>query len=156
MSPHRQTLIDLARKHGWTYGAELGVDKGILFEKFLTDVKGLRLIGVDIFPIQYRKDRCQAIAAEYPDRATLLVMRTVDAAQMVGDGSLDFVFIDADHSYESVKEDIQHWAPKVRPGGWIGGHDYNKKWPGVIRAVDEAYGARVKTYQPGSIWGLFA
>jgi predicted O-methyltransferase YrrM len=156
VSPHRQTLIDLARKHGWTRGAELGVDKGILFEKFLTDIKDLHLIGVDIFPIVHRKDRCHAIAAEYPDRATLLVMRTSEAAQLVDDASLDFVFIDADHSYESVKEDIAHWAPKVRKGGWIGGHDYNKNWPGVIRAVDEAYGSRVKTYQPGSIWGLFA
>ena len=52
----------------------------------------------------------------------------------------DFVFIDADHSYEGCAADIKAWASKVRPGGWVCGHDYEnehfKKF-GVTRAVDE-------------------
>jgi hypothetical protein len=56
------------------------------------------------------------------------------------DGSLDFVFIDGDHSYDGVKLDISLWLPKVKPGGWIGGHDYDHpKLPGVSKAVDEAF-----------------
>lgn len=155
MSPHRQTLTTLVQQHRWTYGAELGVDKGLLFQKLLTDCKSLTLVGVDVFPVPHRLKRCQHIAAEIGDRAHLLVMTTCEAAAHVADGSLDFVFIDADHRYESVNEDIAHWAPKVRKGGWVGGHDYNEKWPGVVRAVDEAYGGRVQRYQPGSIWGVF-
>ena len=53
----------------------------------------------------------------------------------------DLVFIDATHSEESVREDIQLWAPKVRPGGIVCGHDYNnKRFPGVKIAVDEYFG----------------
>ncbi len=38
---------------------------------------------------------------------------------------LDLVFIDGDHSYECVRQDIDSWMPKVRPGGILAGHDYN-------------------------------
>jgi cephalosporin hydroxylase len=56
------------------------------------------------------------------------------------DNSLDFVFIDATHSYESVKEDIRLWLPKIKYGGYIGGHDYNPKdWAGVVQAVNESF-----------------
>jgi predicted O-methyltransferase YrrM len=51
--------------------------------------------------------------------------------------SLDVVFIDLDHSYEAVKEDIKLWLPKVKRGGYIAGDDYHPNWPGVIQAVDE-------------------
>ena len=64
-------------------------------------------------------------------------MTTNEAAGLFKDESLDAVFIDADHSYEAVKLDIQNWLPKVRKGGILAGHDYNSAWPGVIRAVNE-------------------
>ena len=51
--------------------------------------------------------------------------------------SLDVVFIDLDHSYEAVKEDIMLWLPKVKKGGYIAGDDYHEHWKGVIQAVDE-------------------
>ncbi len=69
---------------------------------------------------------------------------SLDAAKMFKDRSLDFVFIDADHNYESVKVDIAAWRSKVKPGGILAGHDYgNSQWPGVKQAVDEALGDRV-------------
>jgi hypothetical protein len=37
---------------------------------------------------------------------------------------LDFIYIDANHAYDFVKEDIECWYPKVKPGGWVMGHDY--------------------------------
>ena len=50
----------------------------------------------------------------------------------------DLVFIDAEHSYAAIKEDIAAWFPKIKAGGWIGGHDYqNPKFPGVTTGVDE-------------------
>lgn len=155
MSPHRQTLVNLVRKHGWTRGAELGVDKGILFQHLLESCPDLHLIGVDVCPVPHRRERCYAIQQQFADRATLLEMTTDEASAYVPDGSLDFVFIDADHAYESVRRDIAHWHQKVRSGGWLGGHDYNAKWPGVVSAVDEIFGRRVKTFQPGSIWGVW-
>ena len=53
------------------------------------------------------------------------------------DESLDVVFIDLTHTYESVKEDIGLWLPKVKRGGILSGHDYEDSWPGVVKAVDE-------------------
>jgi predicted O-methyltransferase YrrM len=154
-SPHRPTFVKLVKHRGWTRGAELGVQKGILFSLLLTSCHDLNLLGVDLGVDPIRRERCEGIAAQFSDRATFLVSSTHDAAQLVGNGSLDFVFIDADHSYEAVKDDIACWKSKVRRGGWLGGHDYNQKFPGVVRAVDEAFGFGVKRWD-GSIWGVWA
>ncbi len=59
------------------------------------------------------------------------------ASKLYADNSLDFVFIDANHSYKFVKDDINAWYPKVKKGGILAGHDYERRWPGVIQAVDE-------------------
>jgi len=62
-------------------------------------------------------------------------MESVAAAAIYEDNSLDFVFIDADHTYESITSDIKSWLPKVKVGGIISGHDYNH--PPVNQAVHE-------------------
>ena len=62
---------------------------------------------------------------------------STEASKLYADNSLDFVFIDANHSYEFVKDDINAWYPKVKKGGILAGHDYDRSWPGVIQAVDE-------------------
>jgi predicted O-methyltransferase YrrM len=74
-----------------------------------------------------------------------------DMAAAYDDGSLDFVMIDGDHSYESVRKDIQAWRPKVSPGGILAGHDYVvAEWSGVIEAVN----AECERYEiwRGSAW----
>lgn len=52
--------------------------------------------------------------------------------------SIDFLFIDADHSYDSVKEDLTLWFPKVKKDGIIAGHDYTTHTD-VKKAVDEFF-----------------
>jgi hypothetical protein len=49
---------------------------------------------------------------------------SMDAVKRVPEGSLDFVYIDANHEYPWVTEDIVHWSKRVRPGGIVAGHDY--------------------------------
>lgn len=66
-------------------------------------------------------------------------MTSVEASQLYQDCSLDFVFIDAGHSYASVKQDIESWLPKLKHGSILAGHDYNNGWPGVNRAVNEKF-----------------
>lgn len=61
---------------------------------------------------------------------------SVNASKKFKDKSLDFVFIDASHDYESVKQDINAWFPKIKQGGTLAGHDYHKAF-GVKKAVDE-------------------
>ena len=62
-------------------------------------------------------------------------MTSEEASKKFEDNSLDFVFIDACHEYECVKEDIIHWLPKIAPNGILAGHDAD--WEGVQRAVSE-------------------
>jgi hypothetical protein len=55
--------------------------------------------------------------------------------EQIPDESLDCVFVDGDHSYNAVLEDLRFWFKKVRPGGQMLGDDY---WmPDVRRAVEE-------------------
>lgn len=64
---------------------------------------------------------------------------SVEASLDYADKSLDFVFIDADHSYEGVKRDIISWLPKMKNGSILAGHDYG--WsPDVRRAVKDVFG----------------
>ena len=71
-------------------------------------------------------------------------LSSVEAAKLYADNSLFFVFIDGSHLYESVREDILAWLPKVKPGGFIGGHDIDQteEFNGVRRAVDELIGKK--------------
>lgn len=64
---------------------------------------------------------------------------SVEAASLYEANTLDFVFIDANHVYEAVKDDLQAWFSKVKTGGIIAGHDYYND-PGVKKAVDEFFG----------------
>ena len=56
------------------------------------------------------------------------------------DESLDFVFIDASHDYDSVKKDIEMWYPKVKKGGILAGHDYAQLTAVVHKDVNEFFG----------------
>jgi hypothetical protein len=69
---------------------------------------------------------------------------------------VDAVYLDGNHDYKFVKQDIELWLPHIRPGGIIGGHDYERSHPGVIAAVDEAFGDKVKTLQnQGCDWLVY-
>lgn len=78
---------------------------------------------------------------------TGLLGNSWELASQFPDGWFDFVFIDGDHSYEGVIQDIRAYLPKVRKGGIIAGHDYCSlsdagafdEMPGVARAVSECF-----------------
>ena len=150
-SNHRDVMVMLAQQRGWRRGVELGIGKGFLFGRFLSECPDLTMIGVDTFLRPERKARAYGVAERFPDRATLYERTTANAAALVADGSVDFVFIDAGHSYQAVLTDIQRWRSKVRVGGWLGGHDYCEKFPGVKRAVHEIFGDHVDLL-PATIW----
>jgi len=73
------------------------------------------------------------------------IMKSINAAKLLSKNGfeIDLVFIDADHSYEAVKADIEAWWPLLKDGGIMSGHDYCKEgvsWPGVHKAVHEMFG----------------
>ena len=61
----------------------------------------------------------------------------------------DFIYIDANHSYESVKQDIILAKKLIKPNGIIAGHDYRETYQGVIKAVKEEF-SEVKIYRDSS------
>lgn len=93
---------------------------------------------------QEQQNNCMARTVEVTqfagERAKIVALSSPDAAEVIEDGSLDFVFIDADHSYDGCQRDIALWYPKLKPNGLFSGHDYDHpefpSW-GVKRAVDE-------------------
>ena len=161
-----EVITGLCLINGFRIGAELGVSGGRFTSFLLSRLPDAKMIAVDLWDEQPPRDEEGAetytahnLPAKYeflkktwdehfPERVRMMRMRTVEAAQHVNDGSLDFVFIDADHSYSGCKADIEAWAPKVRKGGLIAGHDLN--WPTVKKAVDEKY-ERYVIY-PDNVW----
>lgn len=70
------------------------------------------------------------------DNLKVLRMSSEEAVKQFEDKSIDMLFIDAEHTYEGVKEDIKLWLPKVKK--IVCGHDYCDVWEGVKKAVDES------------------
>lgn len=74
-----------------------------------------------------------------------------DAASLYSDQSLDFVFIDAGHDYESVFKDLNAWYPKIKNGGIFAGHDYHYNC-GVFPAVNDFFKDKGKIKQINACW----
>lgn len=81
----------------------------------------------------------------------VLKMTSKDAAQNLSNQKFDMIFIDANHTYESVREDIQLWKDKANV--LLCGHDYSLLWPGVVAAVYMEIG--YVDFVMETIWGKF-
>jgi predicted O-methyltransferase YrrM len=139
----REKLYQLFNELGYCYGAEIGVRDGENASTMFHTIPNLHLFLVD--PWFYIET--SRITKTYHDRAlrrmknraaTIYHMTGDAAAQKVADNSLDFVFIDGDHSYDGCMLDIILWSRKVKSGGIVSGHDYiyKRQGEGVKRAVD--------------------
>lgn len=84
----------------------------------------------------------------YPN-VTKIKSLSVEAAKRF-DTMVDFVYIDASHDYGSVVADINAWLPHIRPGGWIGGHDYGVAGCHVAKAVLNTLGNPIRLFSDSS------
>lgn len=156
-------LSEIINDRKFVTGVELGVKEGETFGYLLSKCPKLKLTGVDLYQTQPKnvvqdylgwnqsrnEARAQDIVKKNSGRAKLLVMDSVQAASSFEDKSVDFIFIDADHSVEAVYKDISAWYPKIKnPKAGIFGHDYN--WPSVRYVVDNMF-ADVFEYQD-NVW----
>lgn len=139
-----QNRLDLAKyfnELGFKKGAEVGVFGGYYSEVLCKAIPGLDLTCIDIWGWgKYQRAEEECLERLRPYNTTIIKKYSVEAAQDVPDGSLDFVYIDAAHDYENVKKDIEAWAPKVRVGGIIAGDDFyqgKSGGMGVMQAVTE-------------------
>ena len=136
----KTTRTDLAKKFGpWGLknGAEIGVARGTFTRHLFDHVPELQMIGVDPWE---RLEGGEEAIADHKLRGQAWVkmkMKSEEAAPQIADESLDFVYIDGDHSFDAVMLDLIMWSRKVRKGGLVGGHDYYRfQNAGVVPAVD--------------------
>ncbi len=159
-------------------GVEVGVDRGDLSQSLLDAYPQMILHLVDVWDFQgkdtayfksgdrksqfnaqrYRQNMIQTIrhtAHAWP-RVRMWKMPSVEAAKQFPDGSMDFVFIDADHTYDAVMADLNAWWPKVAKGGMLTGHDFEhireRKNKGfavgkAVREFSEKIGKKFETHQ---------
>ncbi len=74
---------------------------------------------------------------------------SVTAARLFELGTLDAVFLDADHTEGGVAADLDAWASKVRPRGWLAGHDFDpQRFPDVGRVVSGFAATNAKDFGP--------
>lgn len=136
-------------------GAYLGRSSLYLASRIKQSGKTIRLYVVDRWDgYVYGEDEAEALQTPHvfdqfvrnvrlsrvEDVIYPLKMESSEAAHLFEDGTLDFVFLDADHGYEAVDRDLQAWFPKVKRRGVLGGHDYlNADFPDVRRAADDFF-----------------
>ena len=140
----------------WKIGVEVGVKEGENIFEVAKNNSKLKIYGVDPYRVQQENSLYERnISQEYTDKSLNIIKRKTlkealkypnleiivdtseNASKQFDRESIDFVFIDGDHSYESVKNDIKYWESKVKENGLIMGHDYN--WGNVARAVGECF-----------------
>lgn len=141
----RDGLAALFCELGFQAGAEIGVEQGLYTEVLCRANPNAEIHAVDSwakYP-EYREHVTQekidqlhqnAIERLQPfPHCKLHKGYSVDVARQFEAGSLDFVYIDANHTLEHVIQDISEWSKRVRRGGIISGHDYRINKPDPYR-----------------------
>jgi hypothetical protein len=131
-------------------GAEVGVYKGLHAKEMLDRLDITTFILIDPwkdyeeYTDEPKKNKvadayfhARELLKPYSQRLVWMPSFSENASRVIANNSLDFVYIDGNHEYEWVKTDLKCWYPKVKKGGYFGGHDYTAEFPGVIQAVDE-------------------
>jgi predicted O-methyltransferase YrrM len=126
-------------------GTYEGKSLAYLLVEMINAEKQFKVIGVDSFTFlgENGKNILENLYTNLTpvrDKFDTLICQSWDAASQFNDKSVDFVFLDADHVYDSIIKDLRAWVPKIKPGGIIAGHDYCKEHPGVEQAVNEIFG----------------
>lgn len=144
------------------YGAEIGVGEGLFSAHILKHWLGKRLFSIDPWKCYDNYDDVTNLAQEeqnkvyrearaklkpFGRRSKIIRQFSHQAAPKFINYLFDFIYLDANHSYEYIKEDINLWWPRLNYGGVLAGHDYlteENQWAdfGVKKAVDEFVQAR--------------
>lgn len=146
--------------------AEIGVYTGESTIQFLETGRVKYLVAVDAWIVGYDpQDTAASFTADEMREAELRFRREIgrrpeivifkgmssDVVKLFADETFDCVYIDANHSYAFVCDDIDMWLPKVKMGGILSGHDYCGAHPDVIRAVNEHFGKPERLF-PDDSW----
>ncbi len=134
--PRWQLVAELINQNQCKVVAEIGVDYCHIGKYVYANCPSVeKYICVDLVR---HTDREVPVFIKDP-RTVYHQMYSSSAHVLVPDDSLDFLYIDANHEYPGVCEDIQLWVPKVKIGGIIAGHDFSVYHPGAVAAVSEYF-----------------
>ena len=163
----REDLPKLFKQLGFKVGVEIGVFRGMFTE--ILAKSGLRIYGVDPWRVyknygnlkdqkRYEKlyEEAMRRVAPYPN-VTIIRKTSMEAVDDFKDGSIDFVYIDGNHRFRYIAEDIYEWAFKVKDGGIICGHDYapfKRRYLNCGCQVKEIIDAFVESYDIENFWAL--
>ena len=128
-------LPEIFKMLGFTIGVEVGIEKGIYSALLCEKVPGLKLYSIDPWKVYngYREHITQNRMEQLyenaqrrlePYNCEIIRKYSMDAVKDFEDGALDFVYIDSNHDFQHITNDIVEWAKKVRIGGIVSGHDY--------------------------------
>ncbi len=119
-------------------GSFFGKSTNYLLEKVKKSKKNINVVSIDTFQGSENEQYHVDIVSQYDgdiyqpftenvdiERLTILKEKSEDACKYFGNGTIDFLMIDGDHSYDGVTNDISNYFYKVKPGGYISGDDYN-------------------------------
>lgn len=159
----RETLAKLFWELEYTKGAEIGVEAGLYSEVLCQKNNNLHLYCIDAWRAydgyrdhvsQEKVDQIYESAKKRlePFNCTFIRRFSMDSLHFIEDGSLDFVYIDANHEFQHVVNDICGWQKKVRRGGIVAGHDYIKKKGRAQMHVPMALHGFAESY---NIWPLY-
>jgi len=138
----RNLLAEFLRDEGFNKGAEIGVQWGRFSERLCISNPNIELYSVDPWRHKRRMERLQekyetACKRLEPYNCTVIRKTSMEALADFKDASLDFVYIDGNHTFDYVVTDLVQWSYKVREGGIIALHDYyHFGGGGVVEAVD--------------------
>lgn len=144
----RALLATLFGELGFWCGAEIGVAEGKNSLNFYQHIPNLQLTCVDPWSVYHENPRAHPKEAQEecyrqsretlePLGATLKRGKSMDVVRDIHNETLDFVYIDGNHVFDFVMQDLIEWSKKVRSGGIVSGHDYYRfKGAGVVDAVN--------------------
>jgi glycosyltransferase involved in cell wall biosynthesis/predicted O-methyltransferase YrrM len=134
---------------GFSNGAEIGVQRGrnaLVMLENIPDMEKLILVdpyedhpsnprkwGSDVHEKFIRQAKERFIGTPYENKVRWIITYSEIASYEILDNSLDFVYIDGEHTYDFVMIDLISWTRKVRPGGIVSGHDFEYKGSGRIK-----------------------
>lgn len=139
-------VSNLIRENNLKIGAEIGVLYGGLSDAIIEKNKLDKFYLIDPYDSNFFGSSVLSDVMYYnlvsrfkrsSSNIEIIRKSSLLSSYLINDYSLDFVFIDGDHTYEAVKEDISLWFSKLKDGGFFIGDDYHISCPGVIQAVDE-------------------
>lgn len=141
--PTRKDFVKIINDKGYKRAVEIGVCQG-LNASWLLDNSNLEVLyGVENWSVKGCRKCREETEEKMAAYGSRFVWKLGNSSEIVNDfenESLDFVYIDGNHRYGPVNRDIHVWYPKVKTGGFFGGHDYvETKHCGVIKAVDNFF-----------------